>query len=116
MILLRNGDREGAIADWSRGIRLEPKLLDLYAKNEAVADDEAADELKAIILERQKEADEPKSRGDADKVSGALAKFTDEDPCFKSGRDAATKELVIHGLGDMHLRTVLSRMERQRAS
>ncbi|UCD27612.1 MAG: elongation factor G [Planctomycetota bacterium] len=53
---------------------------------------------------------EPKSRADADKVSGALAKFTEEDPCFIAERDAATNELVIHGIGDLHLRTILSRM------
>jgi len=53
---------------------------------------------------------EPKSRADADKVSGALAKFTDEDPCFLAERDPVTSELVIHGVGDLHLRTILSRM------
>ena len=53
---------------------------------------------------------EPKSRGDADKVSGAMAKFTEEDPCFLADRDAGTGELVIHGVGDLHLRTILSRM------
>lgn len=54
---------------------------------------------------------EPKSRGDADKVSGALARFGDEDPCFKAERDPGTGELVIHGVGDLHLRSILSRME-----
>jgi len=54
---------------------------------------------------------EPKSRADADKVSGALTKFTEEDPCFRAERDPVTKELVIHGIGDLHLRTILSRMK-----
>lgn len=53
---------------------------------------------------------EPKSRSDADKVSGSLAKFIDEDPCFVAERDPSTKELVIRGIGDLHLRTILSRM------
>jgi elongation factor G len=56
---------------------------------------------------------EPKSRADADKVSGAVAKFHDEDPCFIADREASTGELVIRGVGDLHLRTVLSRMHRQ---
>ncbi len=56
---------------------------------------------------------EPKSRGDADKVSGALAKFMHEDPCFIADRNAVTHELVIHGIGDLHLRTILSRMAQQ---
>ncbi|HUW82240.1 MAG TPA: elongation factor G [Phycisphaerae bacterium] len=55
---------------------------------------------------------EPKSRSDVEKVSGALARFTEEDPCFVADRDAATHELVIRGVGDLHLRTILSRMKR----
>lgn len=53
---------------------------------------------------------EPKSRTDADKVSGALHKFTEEDPCFQADREASTGELVIRGIGDLHLRSILSRM------
>lgn len=54
---------------------------------------------------------EPKSRGDADKVSGALARFNEEDPCFNADRDPVTHELVIRGVGDLHLRSILSRMQ-----
>ncbi len=53
---------------------------------------------------------EPKSRGDADKIVGALRRFTDEDPCLKSERTAAG-ELVLKGMDDTHLRAVLHRME-----
>jgi elongation factor G len=53
---------------------------------------------------------EPKSRGDADKISGALARFTEEDPCFQAERDPVTAELVIRGVGDLHVRSILSRM------
>jgi elongation factor G len=55
---------------------------------------------------------EPKSRGDADKVSGALARFCDEDPCFAAERDSATNELVIKGMQDLQLQSILSRMKR----
>jgi len=54
---------------------------------------------------------EPASRGDENKISAALEKLTDEDPCFKVTRDAQTKEMVINGLGDLHLRVMLSKME-----
>ncbi len=56
---------------------------------------------------------EPKSRSDAEKVSSSLHKFTEEDPCFIAERDTQTGELVIHGVGDMHLRTILSRISRE---
>jgi len=56
---------------------------------------------------------EPASRGDEAKISGALEKLTEEDICFKVTHDPQTKELVIHGLGDLHLRVMLSKMEKR---
>ena len=54
---------------------------------------------------------EPAARGDESKISSALEKLTDEDACFTVSRDAQTKELVINGLGDLHLRVMLSKLE-----
>jgi elongation factor G len=53
---------------------------------------------------------EPASRGDEQKISAALEKLCDEDPCFKISRDMQTKELVASGLGDLHLRIMLEKM------
>jgi elongation factor G len=53
---------------------------------------------------------EPATRGDEQKISSALEKLCDEDPCFKVKRDQQTKELVISGLGDLHLRITLEKM------
>ncbi|NLH16100.1 MAG: elongation factor G [Phycisphaerae bacterium] len=54
---------------------------------------------------------EPAARGDEAKLSTALEKLSEEDICFKVSRDSQTKELVIYGLGDLHLRVMLSKME-----
>ncbi len=54
---------------------------------------------------------EPASRGDEQKISAALDKLCEEDPCFKIKRDQQTKELVASGLGDLHLRIMLEKME-----
>jgi len=54
---------------------------------------------------------EPASRGDEQKISSALEKLCEEDPCFKIKRDQQTKELVASGLGDLHLRVMLEKME-----
>ncbi len=56
---------------------------------------------------------EPATRGDEQKIGTALTKLTEEDLCFKVTRDAQTKELVINGLGDLHLRVMLSKMEKR---
>jgi elongation factor G len=54
---------------------------------------------------------EAKSRGDEGKISGALQKLAAEDPCFVADRNAETNELVLRGLGELHLRTMLARLK-----
>jgi len=54
---------------------------------------------------------EPATRGDEQKISNALDKLTEEDQCFKVSRPQQTKELVVSGLGEMHLRVILEKME-----
>ncbi|MFQ6035792.1 MAG: elongation factor G [Sedimentisphaerales bacterium] len=54
---------------------------------------------------------EPATRGDEQKISAALEKLCEEDPCFKVTRDTQTKELVASGLGDLHLRIMLEKMQ-----
>jgi elongation factor G len=56
---------------------------------------------------------EPATRGDEQKISSALEKLCEADPCFKVTRDQQTKELVANGLGDLHLRLVLEKMKNQ---
>jgi elongation factor G len=55
----------------------------------------------------------PKSRADEDKISGALAKLAAEDPTFKVNHDPQTKELIISGLGDLHLTVMVERLKRR---
>lgn len=54
---------------------------------------------------------EPAARGDEQKIGAALDKLCEEDPCLRVSRDAQTKELVLNGLGDLHLRVMLEKME-----
>jgi elongation factor G len=53
----------------------------------------------------------PKTRSDEDKISGALHKLTAEDSTFKTERDPQTKELIISGMGDLHLSIMISRLQ-----
>lgn len=54
---------------------------------------------------------EPAARGDEGKISAALDKLTAEDACFTVSHDIQTKEMVINGMGDLHLRIMLSKLE-----
>lgn len=53
----------------------------------------------------------PKSRADEDKISTALHKLTIEDLSLKAQRDPQTKELIISGMGDLHLNIVIHKLK-----
>jgi elongation factor G len=54
---------------------------------------------------------QPSRRGDESKLAEALNKLQEEDPTFRVVRDASTKQTVIYGLGDLHLRVELEKLE-----
>ena len=56
------------------------------------------------------QAIEAKRRGDEQRLWEILAKLTVEDPCLKVEHVANTNETVIFGLGELHLRVMLERM------
>jgi elongation factor G len=56
---------------------------------------------------------EPAARGDEQKIGAVLERLSEEDPCFRVTRDMQTKELVVSGLGDLHLRVMLSKMQKR---
>ncbi|MBI5242818.1 MAG: elongation factor G [Elusimicrobia bacterium] len=53
----------------------------------------------------------PKTRMDEEKISTALHKLVAEDPTFKTTRDEQTKELIVSGMGDMHIGMMINRMK-----
>jgi len=53
-----------------------------------------------------------KSREDEEKIAVALHKLTTDDPTFKVSHVAQTKELIISGLGDLHLDVMVARMKK----
>jgi elongation factor G len=52
----------------------------------------------------------PKARGDEQKLSVQLAKIAEEDPTFRWHTDRQTHEVVINGIGELHLRLVLEKL------
>ena len=53
----------------------------------------------------------PKTRQDEEKISQALAKMTTEDQGIRVTRDPQTKELILSGMGDMHLEISIERLK-----
>ena len=52
----------------------------------------------------------PKARGDEQKLSLQLSKIAEEDPTFRWLTDRQTHEVVINGLGELHIRLILEKL------
>ena len=91
-----------------------PKLEDLHV-NEIMRDDPKASILKpqAVVYPTPMFglAITPKARGDEQKLSVHLHRISQEDPTVKWNTDVQTHEVVLNGLGELHLRMVLERMK-----
>lgn len=55
----------------------------------------------------------PKSRADEQKIGEALHKLVAEDPTLLLVNDPVTHELVVHGMSDLHLQIMESRLKRR---
>ncbi|HYP83628.1 elongation factor G [Variovorax sp.] len=54
---------------------------------------------------------EPRRHGDEQRMWEILGKLVDEDPCLRLEHVAATNETVVYGLGELHLRVLLERLQ-----
>src|SRR3954464_10897410 len=52
---------------------------------------------------------EPKSKADQDKMSNALQKLQEEDPSFRAHTDQETGQVIIAGMGELHLDILVDR-------
>jgi elongation factor G len=56
---------------------------------------------------------EPKSKGDEDKIFTSLSKLLEEDPTLQLDRDAQTKQILISGMGQIHIETMVEKLKRK---
>jgi len=56
---------------------------------------------------------EAASRADQDKLSGALAQLADEDVSFAYERDRETGELIVRGMGQLHVEVITTRLQKE---
>ncbi|MFS0576114.1 elongation factor G [Sporosarcina sp. 179-K 3D1 HS] len=82
--------------------------------------DTLCDEKAPIILESMEfpepvisVAIEPKTKADQDKMGTALAKLQEEDPTFRAHTDQETGEVIIAGMGELHLDIIVDRLRRE---
>ena len=56
---------------------------------------------------------EPKTRGDEDKISAALHRLMEEDPVLRLSRDAQTHEMLLSGIGQLHIEVVVGKLKKR---
>ncbi len=56
---------------------------------------------------------EPKTRADQDKLGGALQKLAWEDPSFRTSTNEDTGQMLIAGMGELHLEIIVDRLLRE---
>ncbi len=55
----------------------------------------------------------PITKGDEDKVAQGLVKLRDEDPSFHIRNDSELRQIVLEGLGGMHIDVIVDRLKRK---
>ena len=56
---------------------------------------------------------DPKTRGDEDKLVCSIHRLTDEDPTLSFHRDDQTREMILSGLGQVHIEVTVEKMKRK---
>lgn len=56
---------------------------------------------------------EPKTKADQEKMSLSLQKLAEEDPTFRAQMNYETNQMVISGMGELHLEIIVDRLKRE---
>ncbi len=56
---------------------------------------------------------EPKTKADQEKMGVALQRLAEEDPTFRVETDEETNQVLISGMGELHLEIIVDRMKRE---
>ena len=82
--------------------------------------DTLSDEKKPILLESMdfpepviSLAIEPKTKADQEKLGQGMSKLMGEDPTFRVATDEQTGQVVIRGMGELHLEIIVDRLKRE---
>jgi len=82
--------------------------------------DTLCDEKRKVVLESMVfpepvigYAIEPKKQVDADKLGMAISKLVEEDPTLRVNTDHETGQVILRGMGELHLEIIIDRLKRE---
>ena len=56
---------------------------------------------------------EPKSKGDEEKITASLSRLMEEDPTLRTQRDEQTRQLILYGMGQIHIEVAVEKLKRK---
>lgn len=114
-ILLPEGKKQKAVSEAVAG-----DIVAVAKLKETTTGDTLCDAGKPIIYECPMSmkpvisfALEPKSKGDEEKIFSGLTRLTEEDPALHIQRDEETKEMIISGMGQVHVEVAIEKLKRK---
>jgi len=114
-ILLPEGKKHKAVSEAVAG-----DIVAVAKLKETTTGDTLCDAAKPIIYECPVSmkpvisfALEPKSKGDEEKIFSGLSRLTEEDPALNIQRDVETKEMIISGMGQVHVEVAIEKLKRK---
>lgn len=119
-------ERIGRIVQMHANSREEVKevfagdIAALIGLKDVTTGDTLCDLNSVIVLERMVFPDpvisvavEPRTKADQEKMGVALGKLAQEDPSFRVHTDEESGQIIISGMGELHLEIIVDRMKRE---
>ncbi|MEW6188305.1 MAG: elongation factor G [Thermodesulfobacteriota bacterium] len=95
-------------------------ILAVAKLKETVTGDSLADEKDPILFSFTPPSStvisyavEAKNKGEEDKVFSSLSRLMEEDPTIRLDRDSQTKEIILSGMGQVHMETTIDKLKRK---
>ncbi|MEG1527926.1 MAG: elongation factor G [Clostridia bacterium] len=96
------------------------EIVAVVGLRDTVTGDTICNDKEPIVLETMtfpepviKVAIEPKTKQGSERMTDALIKLAEEDPTFKTYTDKETSQIIIAGMGELHLEIIVDRLLRE---
>ena len=113
-LLFRQGKEQEAAGDVGPG-----DIVAVAKLKDTGTGDSLGDEKQPLLLPSLPEVNpvigyavKPKTKADEDKIGTALSKLIEADPTLRIERDAEAKELILQGMGQVHIKVTVDRLLR----
>ena len=114
-VLVLNGKTTSPLPEAGPGDIVAVAKLKNTATGDSIAEDKHPVKFEALPVAQAviSFAVRPKNKGDEDKLANALPRIIEEDPTIQISRDADGKEILISGMGQLHVEITVEKMKRK---